>query len=91
MCKHLGIRIDSKMNFSYQMLGLLDKTLSKKKLQRFSIQFRATELFNSLKTRGLLPINVQTLSKGEVERFYHALKNLNITNIELVKYIFDFS
>ena len=72
------------------ILGLLDETLSKKRLHQFWIRFRATKLFNSLKTPGLLLINVDTL--GEVERLYHAFKyQYIINNFELVKHIFDFS
>ena len=70
-------------------LNLLHEPLCKKKIERLSIKYRATKLFNCLAKQKLLD-NVEKLNSKELSNFYHKLKDFYILNNgELVKHIFS--
>ena len=60
-----------------------------KKMERLSVKYRATKLFNCLTKQNLLD-NVENLNPKELSNFYHKLKDFYIlNNDELVTHIFS--
>ena len=56
-----------------------------------SVSYRATKLFNMLKTCGVIPHNILDLPFSKISHLYHNWKDLYILqNRELIKHIFDF-
>ena len=69
----------------------LDEPLLKRKNERYSIQYRATKLYNTLKTNSILPDDVQNLNLSQISKIFHDVKFLYILqNYALVKHIFEF-
>ena len=69
----------------------LDEPLLKRKIERYSIQYRATKLYNTLKTNSILPDDVQNLKLSQISKIFHDVKFLYILqNYTLVKHIFEF-
>ena len=69
----------------------LDEPLLKRKIERYSIKYRATKLYNILKTNSILPDDVQNLKLSQVSKIFHDVKFLYILqNYTLVKHIFEF-
>ena len=69
----------------------LDEPLLKRKIERYSIKYRATKLCNILKTNSILPDDVQNLKLSQVSKIFHDVKFLYILqNYTLVKHIFEF-
>ena len=68
---------------------LLLEPLCKRKIERFSIRYRACKLYNKLNSLGLLPVDIENSSFMEISRYYHNFQTYLIQNIELVKYIYE--
>ena len=60
----------------------------KRKIERFSIRYRACKLFNKLRVLNLIPAHVKSCSFSEISAIYHSLKIYLVQNHELVKHIF---
>ena len=70
-------------------LNLPHETICKKKIERLSVKYRSTNLFNCLAKQNLLDI-VENLNSEELSNFYHKLTDFCIlNNDELVKHIFS--
>ena len=67
----------------------LAEPICKKKIDRFSVRYLATKLFNLLSAQKLIPENIERYSKTELVTFYHTFKTVFLMqNEELVDYIF---
>ena len=60
----------------------------KRKIERFSIRYRACKLFNKLRVLNLIPAYVKSCSFSEISAIYHSLKIYLVQNHELLKHIF---
>ena len=68
---------------------LLAEPICKKKIDRFSVRYRATKLFNLLSAQKLIPEDIERYSKTELVTFYHTFKTVFLVqNEELIDYIF---
>ena len=71
-------------------LRLLNIPCCKRKLEKFSIKYRAAKLYNKLRELNLLPGNVEKSTRDELKNIYHKLKDSYlINNQELVNYMFE--
>ena len=68
--------------------SLLFEPFFKRKIERFSIRYRACKLFNKLRVLNLIPALVKSCSFSEISAIYHSLKIYLVQNHELVKHIF---
>ena len=71
-------------------LRLLNIPCCKRKLEKFSIKYRAAKLYNKLRELNLLPGNVEKSTRDELKNIYHKLKDSYlINNQELLNYMFE--
>ena len=69
-------------------LNVLHEPICKVKIERLSVKYPATKLFNCLAKQNLLD-NVENQNSNELSNFYHKLKDFYIlNNDELVIYFF---
>ena len=68
--------------------SLLFEPFCKRKIERFSIRYRACKLFNKLRVLNLIPAHVKSCSFSEISAIYYSLKIYLVQNHELVKHIF---
>ena len=68
----------------------LDEPLLKRKIERYSIQYRATKLYNTLKTNSILPDDVQNLNLSQISKVFHDVKFLYFLENYTLKHIFEF-
>ena len=68
---------------------LLAEPICKEKIDRFSVRYRATKLFNLLSAQKLIPEDVERYSKTELLTFCQTFKTVFLVqNEELIDYIF---
>ena len=68
--------------------ALLDEPLCKTKIERFSIKYRASKLFNLLKCKGILPPEINEMNILKISKIYHEIKNVFLLqNADLMKHI----
>ena len=72
-------------------LQLLQEPLCKLQIERYSIKYRATKLYNLLRINQVLPDDMMDWNFSKVTKFYHNIKTSYIVqNPELVRHIFSF-
>ena len=82
---------ESNRNTRRASAGLLAEPFCKRQIERFSVRYRATKLFNMLKTCGVIQHNILDLPFSKISHLYHNWKDIYILqNHELIKHIFDF-
>ena len=82
--------IKIRRNTRQSELRLLNIPCCKRKLEKFSIKYRAAKLYNKLREINLLPENVEKSTRDELKNIYHKLKDSYlINNQELVNYMFE--
>ena len=82
--------IIKRSNTRQSQLRLLDIRSCKRKLEKFSIKYRAAKLHNKLRELNLLPGNVEKSTGDELKNIYNKLKDSYlINNQELVNYMFE--
>ena len=70
---------------------VLSEPIARTKIERFSIKYRASKLFNLLQTNNVLPENISKCNAKEIIKIYHDIKKTYLVqNHDLVKHIFDF-
>ena len=76
-------------NTRYSNNQSLQEPVRKRQIERQSIKFRATKLYNLLNRNGALPPNISAMNLNAITNLYHKLKYLYIhQNHEIVKHIF---
>ena len=72
-------------------IKLLKQPLCKRKIERCSIKFCATKLYNKLKNLDIIPADFESKTLGEIANFCHMLKcSFLVCNHELAGFVFDF-
>ena len=72
-------------------IQLLQEPLCKLQIERYSIKYRATKLYNILRINQILPDDMMEWTFSKVTKFYHSIKTSYILpNPELVRHIFSF-
>ena len=72
-------------------IKLLKQPLCKTKIERCSIKFRATKLYNKLKSLEMIPADFEAKTLGEIANFCPMLKcSFLVCNHELNRFLFDF-
>ena len=72
-------------------IKLLKQPLCKRKIERCSIKFRATKLYNKLKSLEIFPADFEVKTSAEIANFCHMLNcSFLICNHELARFVFDF-
>ena len=62
-----------------------------KKIERCSIKFRASKLYNKMKNLEINPADFEAKTSGEIANFCHMLKcSCLVCNHELARFAFDF-
>ena len=80
---------ESNRNTRRASAGLLAEPFCKRQIERFSVRYRATKLFNMLKTCGVIPHNISDLPFSKISPIIIG-KTYILQNRELIKHIFDF-
>ena len=61
------------------------------KIERCSIKYRATKLYNKLKSLETVAADFEAKTSGEIANFCHKLKcSFLVCNHELARFVFDF-
>ena len=72
-------------------IKLLKQPLCKRKIERCSIKFRATKLYNKLKSLEIFPADFEAKTSAKIANFCHMLKcSFLVYNHELARFVFNF-
>ena len=83
--------VSSQKHTRSSKIQLLQEPLCKLQIERYSIKYRATKLYNLLRINQVLPDDMMDWTFSKVTKFYHSIKTSYILqNPELVRHIFSF-